>query len=157
VTAPPIEMSVLLTSGVVVASVAASWASLRQHLLDKEVRDNARFDRIEKKVGITNGGAIWVDKEFCHEVHRSFSEEVEGLKASNESLAEKVEHAVEVGNEAIRVGHEDRMTIKARLVVVEERVAVAARKADEAVLVARDESLGIQRRLTAVESTLRTQ
>jgi hypothetical protein len=102
------------------AAIVASWASLRQHLIDKEVRDNARFDRIERKVGISNGGAVWVDKEFCREVHRAFSVDVEGLKEATTALSEKVDEAIESGRESVRIGHDDRMAIKARLVRVEE-------------------------------------
>ena len=81
-----------------------------------------RFDHLEKKAGITNGGATWVDKEFCREVHRNFLAEVALNEKSNMAFVVKVDEAIESGREAIRVGHEDRIAIKARLVRVEERL-----------------------------------
>ena len=78
-----------------------------------------RLERLEKKVGISNGGAPWVDREFCRDVHVAFSLEVARMEKGQAALAEKVEKAMEDGREAIRIGHEDRMAIKQRLTAVE--------------------------------------
>ena len=120
----------LLNSGFLFTIVfkAGGWMSrVDTTLASRASRDEerhtdtvTRFDRLEKKVGITNGGSAWVEKEFCKEVHRSFSREVDSIKSSNAVLATKVEEVIEEGREAIRVGHEDRMAIKARISRVEE-------------------------------------
>ncbi len=154
-TIPQVEISLLISVIVLVAAIAASWASLKQHLIDKEIRDNARFDRLEKKVGISNGGAEWMSKELCRAVHVAFSQELAALKVASEKLAEAVEEATEQGREAIDVGHRDREAIKARLSKVEDKVDLAADNAAHAVEVARTESAGIQARLLVVETKLK--
>ena len=92
-----------------------------RELSDKERHEEQveRFERLERKVGIGNGGAPWVDREFCRDVHATFSLEVVRMEKGQAALAEKVEKAMEDWREAIRIGHEDRMAIKQRLAAVE--------------------------------------
>ena len=146
--------TLLFKFGQWMGKVDTRWVAREESDKERHEEQVERFERLEKKVGITNGGAAWVDKEFCKEVHRNFTVEVESIHASNAALAGKVDAAIEQGREAVRIGHEDRMAIKARLVAVEERAVIASAKADVAVLVARDESLSVQKRLTAVEVAL---
>lgn len=113
---------------IVLAVKVGRWTGIVDtRLANRDERDEERhgetrerLDRIEKKVGISNGGATFVDREFCREVHRSFTAEAGSLKESQTALTERVQKAIDEGREAIRIGHEDRMAIKARLVRVEE-------------------------------------
>lgn len=79
---------------------------------DRHAEYCRRFDRLERKAGVTNGGGEWVDREFCREVHRNFSAETGALRA-------EIHEAIEQGREAVRIGHEDREGIKQRLTRVE--------------------------------------
>jgi hypothetical protein len=71
-----------------------------------------RFDRIEKRVGVTNGDGYLVSSKLFSEIHKQQQLDFTELRVS-------VRAAIEQGQEAVRVGHEDREKIKERLVKVE--------------------------------------
>jgi hypothetical protein len=130
-----------IASALVVGLV--SWVGVRvqiakvtQRLDDRVAADTERhteycrrFDRIEKKAGISNGGADWVDRDFCREVHRGTSGEVAALRETQRATG-------------------------IELVALREDVQLAARRADEAVGVAHNEAMAIKDRLQKVEIAL---
>jgi hypothetical protein len=103
--------SVAATASALQASVTATSSALATELAGRHQEYCRRFDQIEKKVGVQNGGAF-VDREFCREVHRTFT-------VASSALESQVREAVEQGREAIRVGHDDREEIKQRLTTLE--------------------------------------
>jgi len=87
--------------------------ALEKALWERHEEYCRRFDRIEVKIGVSNGkGGQFVDAEFCREVHRNFTAETSAMRA-------EVREAVVQGREAIRIGHEDREAIKQRLTRLE--------------------------------------
>lgn len=122
----PVAVTLLLFLIVNLLAVGVAYGKMKQWASSYEVAQvqrwsdfreeaNRRWDRIEKKVGITNGGAAFMPREECASVHVGFQQEVEALDR-------QVKDGVEQGRVAIREGREDRDDIKRRLAHVEAMV-----------------------------------
>lgn len=112
--------TLLFKFGIWMGKVDTRWAVREANDKERHEEQVERFERLEQKVGISNGGAPWMDIARCEDIHKVFTAEVVRIEQSQAALAGKLEEAMASGREAIRVGHEDRMAIKARLVRVEE-------------------------------------
>ena len=63
---PAIDWSVLLSGGVIIATQAASWASLKTG----QVEHDRRLLRMEKKLGIdSNGESVVMMRHECDLIH----------------------------------------------------------------------------------------
>ena len=100
-------------SAVLLAStVKATAVALDRALEERHEEYCRRFDRIEKRIGVTNGDGYLVSSALCSELHRA-------MNVANAALTAEVHAAVLNGQEAIRIGHADREAIKSRLTRVE--------------------------------------
>lgn len=114
-----VAVTLLLFLVVNLLAVGVAYGKMKQWTLDYEHRESEkwaafvdeakrRWDRIEKKVGISNGGAEFMPRTECVSLHGDFERRLEELETSAK----------------------EREGIKTRLAIIESRVDGMERRPD---------------------------